>query len=423
MVGVGNAPTVGSMTSTHSGPLHVVIAGGGVAGLETLIALRELAGSQVRLTLVSPDSEFVYRPLSVGEPFALGPAEHVPLERVARDFDATWRDEALVSVDADAHTATLASGETVAYDKLVVALGARREAVYPHASTFRGQEDTDALHGLVQDVEEGYSRRIVFVVPSGVAWSLPIYELALMMAERAGSTSIDAEITIVTPEESALAVFGRGASDDVAGLLEDAGITIHCGVTAEIPAQGKVVLHPGGQTLECDRVVALPVIRGIPVEGVPQDSDAFVPVDSYGRVLGADDIYAAGDGTTFPLKQGGIACQMADAAATDIARTAGAPAEPEPFRPVLRGRLMTGDKPHFMRREVNDPTHQGESSEHMLWWPPTKVAGKRIAPYLAHLTRERRPVLGDAVEQAKDVHLHGYEFAARWPEAAHPAEV
>src|SRR5947199_8041945 len=99
MVGVGNAPAVGPMTSTHSGPLHVVIAGGGVAGLETLIALRELAGSQVAITLVSPDSDFVYRPLSVGEPFALGPAEHVPLKRVARDFDAAWHDEALVSVD------------------------------------------------------------------------------------------------------------------------------------------------------------------------------------------------------------------------------------------------------------------------------------------------------------------------------------
>jgi sulfide:quinone oxidoreductase len=412
------------MTSTHADrPLHVVIAGGGVGGLEALIALRELAGERVQLTLVAPDDDFVYRPLSVGEPFALGPPEHVPLNRVARDFDATLSAEALAGVDADARTATLASGDVVAYDKLVVALGGRREPVYPHAATFRGQEDSEALHGLVQDVEEGYSRRIVFVVPTGVAWSLPIYELALMLADRARSMGMDSELTIVTPEESPLAVFGRRASDDVAALLEAAGISVRASTTAEIPAQGKVVLHPGAEAIECDRVVALPVVRGIPIAGLPNDSDGFLPIDSNVRVIGITDVYAAGDGTTFPLKQGGIATQMADTAAADIAREAGVLVDPEPFRPVLRGRLMTGDKPHFMRREVANPSHQGESGEHMLWWPPAKIAGKRLAPYLAHLARERRhgADLEDAVRHADDVQLHGYEFASRWPEAGHPA--
>src|SRR5207248_11772474 len=136
-----------------------------------------------------------------------------------------------------------------------------REAVYGDVATFRGQEDSVALRGLVQDVEEGYSRRIVFVVPTGIAWSLPIYELALMLADRARSMGIDTEMTIVTPEEGPLAVFGRRASDDVAALLEAAGIEIHASTSAEVPAQGKVALHPGGQTLECDRVIALPVVR------------------------------------------------------------------------------------------------------------------------------------------------------------------
>jgi sulfide:quinone oxidoreductase len=39
--------------------LRVLIAGGGAAGLETMMALRALAGERVDLTLVAPDDEFV----------------------------------------------------------------------------------------------------------------------------------------------------------------------------------------------------------------------------------------------------------------------------------------------------------------------------------------------------------------------------
>ncbi len=52
--------------------MHVVIVGGGVASLETLLALRALAGGLVDVTLLSPTAEFVYRPVTVGEAFDRG---------------------------------------------------------------------------------------------------------------------------------------------------------------------------------------------------------------------------------------------------------------------------------------------------------------------------------------------------------------
>ena len=64
-------------------PFRVLIAGGGVAGLETLFALRKLAGDRVELALVAPDDEFVYRPLSTEKPFAVGRARRVPLHEAA----------------------------------------------------------------------------------------------------------------------------------------------------------------------------------------------------------------------------------------------------------------------------------------------------------------------------------------------------
>jgi len=407
---------------TEDKPIRVVIAGGGVAGLEAALALRALAHHRVDTTLLTPDDSFVYRPLSVGEPFALGQARRIPLEQVARDLDLRHRREALASVDAERHVVTDGLGSEVPYDVLIVALGAEREAVYEHAITFRGQEDSEALHGLVLDVEEGYTHQVTFIVPEGVAWSLPIYELALLTAHRAEEMSTSAQITVVTPEERPLAVFGEQAAADVEALLEQAGIQVHAAHAAEVPAKGKVTLHPGGETIASERVVALPRIKGRPVDGLPADADGFIPVDKFMHVSGVEDVFAAGDGTTFPIKQGGLACQQADVAAREIARHAGIPLEREPFWPVLRGQLLTGRKPHFMRRAVaTTSTERQASGEHLLWWPPAKVAGTYLAPYLA-LQEERErsgaPEPGgdpatDESGEGQELDLGNFRFAER----------
>jgi CBS domain-containing protein len=96
-------------------------------------------------------------------------------------------------------------------------------------------------------------------------------------------------------------------------------------------------------------------------------------------------LYAAGDITSFPVKQGGIAAQQADAAGASIAAEAGARIKPEPFRPILRGLLLTGDAPHFLRRDVAAGGHASATTE-PLWWPPTKLVGRRLAPLLAQLS-------------------------------------
>ena len=393
-------------------PMRVVVAGGGVAGLEAAIALHTLAGPRVDITLLSPDEDFVYRPLSVGEPFALGPARRVPLAQVARDLDLRHRQEPLRSVDPDRHVVSAEVGSEVPYDVLIVALGAERTPAYDHAITFRGQEDAEALHGLVLDVEEDYSHKVTFVVPAGTAWALPIYELALMTAQRARDSSIEIEITLVTPEERPLEVFGAQAATDVATLLDGAGIRVHTASTADIPSKGTVVVRPAGETLTEQRIVALPRVVGRPVEGLPSDNHGFIPVDRFMRVSGIEDVYAAGDGTMFPLKQGGLACQQADVAANEIARRVGVPVEQQPFHPVLRGQLLTGGKPHFMRRTVGAPSDQDEASgEHVLWWPPAKIAGRYLAPYLA--ARENVDAGTDALESVQELNLGTFKFAER----------
>jgi CBS domain-containing protein len=107
-------------------------------------------------------------------------------------------------------------------------------------------------------------------------------------------------------------------------------------------------------------------------------------VDAHCRVHGVADVYAAGDITSFTVKHGGIATQQADAAAEAIAAAAGADLEPARFRPVLRGLLLTGARPRFLRRELAlDHELEPVASPEALWWPPAKIVGKYLAPFLA----------------------------------------
>jgi sulfide:quinone oxidoreductase len=385
---------------TDTGKRRVLIAGGGVAALEAVIALRKLAGERIAITMLSPEDEFVYQPLSVGDPFALGPAKRYPLARIGEDFGVELLRGALASADPEAHTIRTSDGDEHSYDAVLVAVGAAREPAYEHVLTFRGQEDGERAHGLLQDLEGGYVRRVAFVVPPGNVWSLPLYELALMTAARAREMSLDdAQITVVTPEESPLAIFGLQASEEVARVLHDAGVAVETGAHAVIEGPAQVVLRPSGNTLDCDRIVALPRIVARRIDGLPSNEDGFVPIDEHARVPDTECVWAAGDGTAFPVKQGGIACQQADAGASDIARWAGADVEAEPFRPVLRGQLLTGSSPRFMRHHLEGGHGEdSEVSQQALWWPPSKIAGVHLAPYLDEL-----PALGP--ERAPEVPL------------------
>ena len=228
------------------------------------------------------------------------------------------------------------------------------------------------------------------MVPAGVTWSLPLYELALMTAHRAYEMSLDdVELTFITPEDRPLGIFGPGPSDEVRELLEHGGIAVRCGVHAEVPRKGTVVLHPGGDEITCDRIVTLArASAAMRSTRCRSDDDGFLPIDNHGRVAGANDVYAAGDGTNFPIKQGGIACQQADAVAEVIAKAAGASLEPRSFKPVLRGRLITGGESRFMRTDLSGREGDtAQTSPQTLWWPPSKVAGRYLAPYL-HETEE-----------------------------------
>jgi sulfide:quinone oxidoreductase len=379
-VRVGHATIDRLMTSTRN-PKQVLIAGAGVAALEAALALQALTEDEVSVELVAPEAEFTYRPLAVTEPFRVGEVKRFPLRRIAEAAGARLRTGAVAAVDPERKAVTLENGEELSYDILLLALGARPREAVTGALTFRGPQDGPALSALLDKTTAGEIHRIAFAVPTGAGWPLPLYELAVLTAEYVTAHATrGVETFFVTPEDHPLGLFGPTASDAVAELLASREIQVKTSVTPirfEAGALSIVAERP----LAVDAVVALPQLEGPRLPGVPSDEHGFVPTDEYGWVLGLTDIYAAGDLTQFPLKQGGIATQQADAAASSIAADAGASVKPEPFRPVLRGLLITGLAPRFLRAEATG-AHSMVDTE-PLWWPPAKIVGRYLTPFLA----------------------------------------
>jgi sulfide:quinone oxidoreductase len=366
-------------------PLRVLIAGGGVAGIEALLTLHALAGDRVELTLADARPDFIYRPMKVAEPFARGHAARHPLADIARDVGACLVADAVTAVDDEARVALTDNAQILRYDALLLATGARSVPAYEHALNWDDQSGPDHLGGLLRDIEQGYVRRLAFVVPPGPGWPLPAYELALMTARMGWDAQTGTQITLITPEVAPLAVFGPNATAAVTADLRAAGIGFHGCSYAEVHKghAAIVVVHPAMRRIEVDRVVALPQLLGRAPAGVPADDNGFVAVDQHCKVRRMAHVWAAGDGIAFPVKFGGLAAEQADAAAEAIAQLAGADVRPAPFRPVLRGRLLTGRGERFLHHVAGGGGGEGDVAEHTLWWPPTKVAGRRLAPYLA----------------------------------------
>src|SRR5262249_2229698 len=305
-------------------PFHVVIAGGGVAALETSLALRALAEDLVRVELIAPETEFTYRPLAVAEPFRTGEVRRFPLQPLVAAAGAALRTNSVVHVDTEEKQARLDDRETVDFDAFVLAVGTQARDAVVGALTFRGPQDSTALSALRERATAGKVQRIAFVVPAGVSWPLPMYELALQTASYLSDRGTrGVEVVVVTAEEHPLGVFGREASDALAELLELRGVDVEAGRAAMAWRDGAVELAGGG-SVGADAAVAAPQLFGPALSGLPHDGAGFVPTDLEGRVTGTPDIYAAGDVTQFRPKQGGLATQQADAVAAAIAREAGA---------------------------------------------------------------------------------------------------
>jgi sulfide:quinone oxidoreductase len=361
-------------------PLKVVVAGGGVAAVELVLALQELAGSRVQITLVTPSEQLDIRALRTLSNLTGQAPPRLPLRRIAVRAHARLEHTTVRQVHPSQHLAELGDGRRLPYDALVIATGARMVADYGEGvATFGSDAGGGEVSAVIDDLRSGRARSAAFVVAPGITWTLPLYELALLVAGQ-----VKADISIVTPEAAPLAIFGPEANRATADLLDRAGINFHPKAYASIDVPGHIALRPSDEILNADRVVALARPLGRALEGVPAGLDGFIAVDDHGRVAGLDGVYAIGDVTAFPVKQGGLACQMATATASTIAAAAGADVLPHGFRPVLRGQLLAGARTLHLTSPIAGGAGGGVADPRSIWRPAHKVD----AVYLSRLLED-----------------------------------
>src|SRR5687767_5153892 len=163
----------------------VLIAGGGIAGVEALLALHELAEERVRVVLVNPSPEMVMKPMVVEEPFSSSPAEWLSLQPLVEERGWEFVQAALQHVDKEHRVAALSDGSERGFDAALICIGARPRVVLANAVTLRPSGTDLRIDPLLHQAAEHSSKRMCFVLPAGGSWPLPVYELALMAQQRA----------------------------------------------------------------------------------------------------------------------------------------------------------------------------------------------------------------------------------------------
>ncbi len=382
------------------GRFTVVIVGGGVAALEAVLALQAIAADAVDVELIAPNDSFSLQALSVAKPFEGGEAQAIDLAEFCERQNVELRRDSLAEIWGGQQRVLTASCEEIFYDALLLTIGVRRSGVVPGAHAFRGYQDVEWLRGLLGEIEAGEKDRIIFALPAQVRWPLPLLELALLTSEwLRDRVSRPVSLSLVAAEQSPLEIFGQAPSQRIAGLLADAGIELNMGRSAVRFEDGLLVCEDG-EAFEADEVITLPGLEVPDIPGLPQGLHGFVSCDPEMRVEGLRSVWVAGDASWFPIKQGGLAAQQAEVAAAGIAAAAGVDVEQKPFKPVIRAALLTGGEPQFLRSEADEDA-EAELSTSPLWWPPVKVAGPRLAPYLAREWGGGEP--GDPIGLTEDL--------------------
>jgi NADPH-dependent 2,4-dienoyl-CoA reductase/sulfur reductase-like enzyme/nitrite reductase/ring-hydroxylating ferredoxin subunit len=281
--------------STSDAPDRIVIAGGGAAGFAAAEMLRR-EGYGGSVVIVSSDAAYPVDRPNLSKDYLAGsaPEDWLPLRPDSfyseADIDIRLNTE-ISSIDIKARNLVLADGDTIPYDRLLLATGAEPArlpipgADQPHVHTLRTLADSRAIIASAKG-----ARRAVVVGASFIG-----LEVAASLRAR------EIEVHVVAPEQRPMErILGPQMGDFVRALHEEHGVIFHLGDTVTT-IDGKRVMLKSGGALDADLVVmgvgvrprlmlaekaGLAIDRGVTVNGYLETSEP--------------GIYAAGDIARWP---------------------------------------------------------------------------------------------------------------------------
>lgn len=344
---------------------HVLVLGGGFAALESAFLLRSRLHDAVEIKLVSDRDHFLFRPNSIYVPFGGDPESlQVDLEKPLSRRQIGFEQSAVREVDPDGRLVSLADGQRLRYDKLIVATGANTSAseipgLAEHAATIW---TTDSMLDVRRRFEQvrhrsraGQPQRVVFLVPPNNKCSGPLYEIVFMLETwlRRQHARDHVEITWSTYEHGFIQAFGPRLHDLVEKEFAARGIEGHTQEIVSEVREGQVA-YADGSTRDFDHLIAFPpYVSGVRYEALPSDDRGFLKTDLETRlVTGYDDAYAPGDAGDFPIKQAFLAFLQADAVADHIGAEIADRAFRQPFDPVSMCIMEMFDKATFAQVPV-----------------------------------------------------------------------
>lgn len=305
-----------------------IIVGGGFGGLEVALYLRRRLAEKAAVTLVSEHAAFVYKPYLTHVPFGLDPKDmRLSLPDLASAQGFRFQQGIAHAVDPERRMLRVSERE-MSYDGLFLATGAAARAkeevpgLRTHGFMIEREDDMlrlrRALGQLQSEVRGGAQRRIVLLVPPGCQWAGALYELAFMLAT--WLTWKDAregvELLLLTAEHRFMDVFGPGVHEALQNELKERGIGARRWQQPRRAEQGALVFPEGGR-LAYDLLIAAPSHEAaVRWKALPTDERGFLRTKTASRqVESHPDIYAVGDASDYPVKQGFLALLQADAAA------------------------------------------------------------------------------------------------------------
>ena len=349
---------------------RVVVLGGGFGGLEAAFDLRMLAGERAKITLVSDQDHFFFKPNSIYVPFGLDRQRlRVPLARPTTRKGIELVEARAHEVDPERREVSV-DGRTLPYDFLVIATGSGMRAeevpgLAEHAISTWTSEDMLRLRGafeeLVAVANQDKRRRVLFLIPPNNKCAGPLYEVVLMLEtwlRRKGARE-QVEIAWSTYEDGYIQAFGPRLDDVVEREFERRKIEGHRGYVVD-RVDPDAVAFTNGQALGYDLLVAFPpYVASTPFAGLSADDRGFLATElATRRLVDHPDIFAVGDAGDFPVKQAFLAFLQGDAAAAHIAaEILGGEPEAE-FDPVSMCVMEQFDKATFAQvplRLTGDP--------------------------------------------------------------------